>query len=59
MSAKTMQELKRLGFVITGDGKHYKVTYYGDGRYQLAFSKTPSDSRTGKNCAQELIKLVF
>lgn len=59
MSAKTMQELKRLGFVITGDGKHYKVTYHGDGRYQLAFSKTPSDSRTGKNCAQELIKLVF
>lgn len=59
MSARTRQALKDLGFEITEDGKHYKVTYYGDGRYQSAFSKTPSDVRTGKNCSQEIMNLCF
>lgn len=59
MSSKTRQALKDLGFEITEEGKHYKVTYFGDGRYQSAFSKTPSDVRTGKNCSQEIINLVF
>lgn len=59
MEAKTRQALKDLGFEITEDGKHYKVTYYGDGRYQTVFSKTPSDRRTGKNAAQETINLVY
>ncbi len=59
MSARTRQALKDLGFEITEDGKHYKVTYYGDGRYQSAFSKTPSDFRTGKNCSQEIMNLCF
>ena len=59
MSARTRQALKDLGFEITEEGKHYKVTYYGDGRYQSAFSKTPSDVRTGKNCSQELVNMCF
>ncbi|MCR4612133.1 MAG: hypothetical protein K5644_09580 [Lachnospiraceae bacterium] len=59
MSKKTRQTLEELGFEITEDGKHYKVTYYGDGRYQISFSKTPSDVRTGKNCAQQTINTVF
>lgn len=59
MSSKTRQALKDLGFEITEDGKHYKVTYYGDGRYQTTYSKTPSDGRTGKNCAQQTINLAF
>ena len=40
-----------LGFTITAAGKHYKVTYYGDDRYQTAISATPSDSRAGANMA--------
>lgn len=59
MSGKTRQALKNLGFEITEDGKHYKLTYYGDGRYQTTYSKTPSDGRTGKNSAQETINLAF
>nr|WP_308508140.1 hypothetical protein [uncultured Stomatobaculum sp.] len=59
MSARTRQALKDLGFEITEEGKHYKVTYYGDGRYQTAYSKTPSDGRTGKNSAQQTINMAF
>ena len=58
MSSKTRQALKDLGFEITEDGKHYKVTYHGDGRYQMAYSKTPSDVRTGKNMVQKTVNLI-
>lgn len=59
MSGKTRQALKTLGFEITEEGKHYKVTYYGDGRYQTTYSKTPSDGRTGRNSAQQTINIAF
>ncbi len=59
MTGKVRQELKDLGFDITEDGKHYKMTYYGDSRYQVTFSKTPSDVRSGKNSAQQTINTVF
>lgn len=59
MSARTRQALKALGFEISEEGKHYKVIYYGDGRYQTTYSKTPSDGRTGKNSAQQTISLAF
>ena len=59
MSSKTRQALKNLGFEITEEGKHYKITYYGDGRYQTAYSKTPSDGRSGKNSAQVTINMAF
>ena len=59
MTPRLRTELERLGFVITEDGKHYKLTYYGDGRYQTAFSKTPSDVRSGKNGAQEILRRMM
>ena len=59
MTPKIRQTLKDLGFDITEEGKHYKVTYFGDERYQTSYSKTPSDVRTGKNCALQTIKMVF
>ena len=59
MTAPIRQALEDMGFVITEDGKHYKLTYYGDDRYQIIFSKTPSDFRTGKNSSQKLNKMVF
>ena len=59
MNGKLRQEMNDLGFVISEDGKHYKVSYHGDGRYQTVFAKTPSDGRSGKNNAQILIKMAF
>ena len=59
MSPRTKQVLVGLGFEITEEGKHYKVTYYGDGRYQTTYSKTPSDGRSGKNSAQQTINMAF
>ncbi|MBO7514797.1 MAG: hypothetical protein J6T47_04175, partial [Lachnospiraceae bacterium] len=54
MPSRLRSELERFGFTITEEGKHYKLTYFGDERYQTTFSKTPSDVRTGKNSAQEI-----
>lgn len=51
MSKSLRQELINLGFEITEDGKHYKLTYYGDRRYWTTIAKTPSDHRDGKNAA--------
>ena len=59
MTAPLRKALEEIGFVITEDGKHYKLTYCGDDRYQIIFSKTPSDFRTGKNSSQKLNKMVF
>ena len=59
MTSPIRQALEKMGFTITEDGKHYKLTYYGDDRYQTIFSKTPSDFRTGKNSSRQLTRLVF
>lgn len=59
MDAKLRQELIQLGFKITEDGKHYKLTYYGDERYQTVVGKTPSDVRAGKNNASIIANTMF
>jgi len=59
MPTKLKQELESYGFEVNEDGKHYKLLYYGDGRYSDILSKTPSDWRTGKTSAQKLIKIAF
>ena len=56
LTSRLSQELEALGFRITGDGKHYKLTYYGDERYMITIAKTPSDVRSGKNDAQVIIR---
>ena len=48
--------LKSIGFIITEEGKHHKLTYYGDGRYWTTVDKTPSDIRGGKNAALTIIR---
>ncbi len=55
LPAKLKQDLMSLGMVITDEGKHYKMSYYGDGRYTIVMSKTPSDGRTGKNIVSEVV----
>lgn len=59
ISGKLRQELENLGCVITEDGKHYKITYCGDERYQAVFGKTPSDVRSGKNNAATVAKIFY
>ena len=56
MSGTTKQFLTDLGFVITEDGKHCRLTYFGDGRYKTTVAKTGSDHREGKNIAATIIK---
>ena len=56
VSSSMRQLLTELGFVISEEGKHYKLTYYGDGRYWTTIAKSPSDNRTGTNVALTIIK---
>ena len=55
MSGPLRQQLIDLGFEITEDGKHYKLTYFGDARYRTTLAKTASDNREGKNIASTII----
>lgn len=59
MTKPVRQGLEKLGFVISDDGKHYKLVYHGDDRYWGSLSKTPSDVRSGKNNMRDLINKVF
>ena len=56
-TVRLLESLKELGFTITEEGKHYKLVYYGDGRYWATMVKTPSDKvRGGKNSTLEIIR---
>ncbi|MBZ1353479.1 hypothetical protein LPB406_07820 [Streptococcus sp. LPB0406] len=59
MNGKLKQELKQLGFTVTEDGKHYKLTYFDDNRYTITMAKTPSDGRAGKNNVSNINNKVF
>ena len=56
VSGSMKRTLQDIGFTITEDGKHYKLTYFGDGRYMVTLGKTPSDGRSGLNTATTIIK---
>ncbi len=56
LSGTLRQQLVDLGFNITEDGKHYRLAYYGDGRYKTTIAKSGSDWREGKNIASTILK---
>lgn len=56
MSGSLRRYLEGIGFVITEDGKHYRLTYCGDARYHTTLSKTSSDHREGDNIALQIIR---
>jgi hypothetical protein len=56
MSGQLRRYLEGLGFVITEEGKHYRLTYFGDARYHTTISKTCSDRRAGDNSALQIIR---
>lgn len=59
LSSALKRQLKELGFDISDDGKHYKLVYFGDGRYTITVPKTPSDERSGSNTASIIINKVL
>ncbi len=56
MSPDIRRKLEELGFSITSDGKHHKLVYRNDSRYQISIPKTSSDRRSGLNAAAYIIK---
>lgn len=58
-SSSMRQQLLELGFEVTEEGKHYRLTYYGDGRYKTTIAKTGSDWREGKNIASVILKSMM
>lgn len=44
MDAKTRKALQDFRFRIEEDGKHYRLTFFGDDRYNTTMAKTPSDA---------------
>ena len=57
MTANVSAYLKEIGMKIKEDGPHYKLVYFGDGRYWTIIAKTPSDkAHGGKNTAARIIR---
>lgn len=56
ISSSLRQLLSEMGFVIEEQGKHYKLTYFGDTRYWTTIAKTPSDNKSGTNVALTIIR---
>lgn len=48
-----------MGFRITSEGKHHKLTYYNDDRYIVTMSKSGSDWRGGDNLISEIKTRVY
>lgn len=59
MSSALRSALMDLGIGILEDGRHYKLVYYRDHRYQTTMSKTGSDVREGRNIASKIINTMF
>jgi|LauGreDrversion4_2_1035121.scaffolds.fasta_scaffold53796_2 hypothetical protein len=59
MSGSIRQELERLGFAISEDGKHCKLVFRGDNRYSFVLPKSGSDHRGGLNAFAEVRSRLF
>ncbi|MEW6692370.1 MAG: hypothetical protein AB1340_06010 [Pseudomonadota bacterium] len=59
MNGTIRSELERLGFEISEEGKHYKLSFRGDKRYPFILPKTGSDHRGGLNAFSDLKKRLF
>lgn len=59
MNPAIRKGLEALGFEVSQDGKHCKLTFRGDERYPFILSKTSSDHRAGKNAFTDMRKKLF
>ena len=55
LNGSKKSKLSELGFTITEEGKHYKMTFRNP-EYMFTTSKTPSDYCSGDNLASEICK---
>jgi hypothetical protein len=59
MTEPIRNTLKQLGMEIYDVGKHYKIKYHDDSRYQVTMSKTSSDVKSGINAAKLICEEMF
>lgn len=59
MDKSTARMLKQLGFELSEEGKHWKVTYNGDSRYVYILPKTGSDHRGALNAISDINNMIF
>jgi hypothetical protein len=59
LTASIRRTLIDMGFRITSEGKHHKLTYYNDDRYIVTMSKSGSDWRGGDNLISEIKTRVY
>lgn len=59
LDKKTRRTLEEIGFSISEEGKHCKITFQGDDRYTFTLPKSGSDYRGGRNSASDIGKLLF
>lgn len=58
MDKKTRLRLIQLGFIIDSDGKHHKITHTSNTEKMVVLGKTVSDSRSGRNTANQLCSML-
>ncbi|MGY0152685.1 hypothetical protein ACVQ8M_09315 [Edwardsiella tarda] len=59
MDSETKRNLIRLGFSMSNEGKHWKLTYNEDPRYTYILPKTGSDHRGPLNAISDITKIIF
>lgn len=59
MDKETLRLLEESNLKLISGRTHHKITLNGDPRYRVAFSKTPSDVRTGLNAVAQINKTFF
>ncbi|MGG6263722.1 hypothetical protein ACQ4M3_27145 [Leptolyngbya sp. AN03gr2] len=59
MSRGTRRALERMGFEIVSESNHYKLIFQKDNRYMVAFAKTTSDWRAGRNIVGHISNLLL
>lgn len=58
---RMQQDFNDIGMIAErcDGGSHYRIRFKDDDRYYVVVSCTPSDNRTGKNCASNISKTLF
>ncbi|MBI1355530.1 MAG: hypothetical protein GC160_14395 [Acidobacteria bacterium] len=59
IDARVRKGLEAMGFSISKDGKHYKLTFQDDDRYTFALPSSGSDHRGGLNAASDITRMLL
>lgn len=59
VSKSVQRELQNMGFSISKEGKHYKLVFANDARYNFTVSVTPSHYRSGDNTITKICGALF